>query len=380
MKKEKIMIITGWVFPGTGGSIAVLNNLLTYFKKDEVILVGRPHVIDNTQKWDSYLPRLYQLKAILPPKGRTNKYRRFIAIPHIIGQLKQIAKEEKCTKIFSVFPDEFLMYAAYRLSKQLDLPFYTWFHNTYLDNRQGFWKKIAARWQPLFFDHATINFVMSEGLRDYYKGIYPTVNFEPLEHGFVIPKVTHTLVPKPNGKIKFMFSGSLNASCIDASMRLFRHIIANPNYELHIFTGDPRFLDIYDIKGDNVHLYGFVAWSEFLRMLPQFDIMLLPHGFTGGQSEAEYKTIFPTRTIPLLYSNRPILAHSPPNVFLTEFLRKHDCAEVVDVIDTKTIQKAIDTLIDDDNRRNQLTKNAIKTAAFFDVNRIGKKLKQLIFD
>jgi len=177
-----------------------------------------------------------------------------------------------------------------------------------------------------------------------------------------------------------MFSGSLNQSCLDASLRLFKLIMANPNYELHVFTKDINLLDHYNIKGENVTQYGFVPWNEFLSKLPEFDIMLLPHGFEGGQTEAEYRTIFPTRTIPLLYSNRPILAHSPPHAFLTNFLKKHDCAEVVDTKDPQAIQAAIDRLIQNNERSSQLTKNALNTSAFFDIKRTGKKLKEIIFD
>ncbi len=372
------MIVAGWVFPGTGGTIAVLNNIVEYFSPEEAILVGRPHLLNDKQQWGTHLPKLYHLNPLLPPKGRTNKYRRLLGMRRVERRLKQIAKAENCTRILSIFPDEFVMRAACNVSKQLDLPFYTWFHNTYLDNRHGYWLKLAERWQPEFFDHAKVNFVMSEGLQSYYREVYPHIKFEPLEHGFVIPEVTYQAPPQPKGKIKFMFSGSLNESCMDASIRLFKHIIANPDYELHVFTSNNNFLDEYGITGQNVVRYGFVPWSEFIKKLPEFDVMLLPHGFDGGQTDAEYRTIFPTRTIPLLYSNRPILAHSPAHAFLSDFLKKRDCAEVVEVKDAQAIQTAIDTLIHNENRRNQLVKNAIDTAAFFDVNRIGKKLKSII--
>ena len=378
--KEKVMIVAGWVFPGTGGTIAILNNLVEYFSPEEAILVGRPHLLNDEQEWPSHLPKLHHFTPLLPPKGRMNKWRRLLGMKRLERQLKQIAKVEKCTRILSIFPDEFAMRAAYNVSKELDLPFYTWFHNTYLDNREGYWLKLAKRWQPAAFDHARVNFVMSEGMRDFYREVYPDLKFEPLEHGFVIPEVTYNPpAHSPQGKTKFMFSGSLNASCMDASMRLFKHIIANPNYELHLFTRDIRYLDEYGISGENVVRHGFHPLSEFVKRLHEFDIMLLPHGFEGGQTEAEYRTIFPTRTVPLLYSNRPILAHSPPHAFLSDFLKKRDCAEVVETKDTQAIQTAIDTLIENEERRNQLIKNALETSSFFDVNRIGKKLKETLF-
>ena len=55
-----------------------------------------------------------------------------------------------------------------------------------------------------------------------------------------------------------------------------------------------------------------------------------PHGFAGPLVPEEYLTIFPTKTIDYLLSQRPILAHMPADSFIAEFYRRHDCALVVD--------------------------------------------------
>jgi len=96
------MIVTGWVFPGTGGTIAILNNLVEYFSPEEAILVGRPHLLNDDQKWPSHLPKLYQINPILPPKGRSNKWRRLLGMRRVQGHIKRIAKAENCTRILSV--------------------------------------------------------------------------------------------------------------------------------------------------------------------------------------------------------------------------------------------------------------------------------------
>ena len=57
------------------------------------------------------------------------------------------------------------------------------------------------------------------------------------------------------------------------------------------------------------------------------DVLLLPHGFSDPNFAAEeVLTIFPTKAIDYLASGRPMLAHSPPDSYLTRFLLENDCA------------------------------------------------------
>lgn len=293
--------------------------------------------------------------------------------------METLAKAEKCTSILVVFPDEFYMNAAYKVSKKLNLPFYTWFHNTYLDNRTGLLKAVAKRLQPRFFNHARTNFVMSDGMNNYYKKAYPELSFTTLTHGFVIPEVEYQPFTPNQETVRFLFSGSISESCIDATVRQIKTIIKNPNYHVHLFTGNPMSeFEMHGISGDNVHHEGFVTMEELTNAFKKFDIMLLPHGFDGKRTDVEYKTIFPTRTIPILYSNRPIFAHSPKGAFLTDFLRENDCAEIVDEKDENAINEAVNRLLTDDKRREQLVKNALKTAQIFDLRRVSQQLKNTI--
>ena len=57
--------------------------------------------------------------------------------------------------------------------------------------------------------------------------------------------------------------------------------------------------------------------------LRQYDVVVLTHGFNGAYGDVEYRTIFPTRAIPMLLSGRPMLVHSPPGAYLTEFFREN---------------------------------------------------------
>jgi len=121
-----------------------------------------------------------------------------------------------------------------------------------------------------------------------------------------------------------------------------------------------------------------VAYDEVTATLQSHDILLLPHGLSGGWSDAEYATIFPTRTISYLLAGRPILAHTRSDCFLTRWLREHDCAEIVDRADERALSDALDRLRDDTPRREQLVRNACAAARQFHAPVVAAKLREIV--
>lgn len=375
---SKILLVSWGVFPGTAGSCVIVNNIARAFGKNELVIVGETPSNDSANVWGGELPKLVHLDGYTLPSRRGVRYTKWISYPQLVKKIKALAIKEGCTAVLAIFPDEFWMFLAYRVSKALDLPFYTWFHNTYLDNRTGLRRQLAKYLQPRFFRHAKVNFVMSEGMKNLLSEKYPGVEFTTLVHGFEIPDVEYKKVPDVKEKVKFLFSGSVNESCRDACERMFKQILNRPNSELYISSGNTAFVEQMGLSGDSLHVNAFLPFVEFEKKLGDYDIMLLPHGFDGLRSEAEYKTIFPTRTIPLLYSNRPILAHSPKGSFLTEFLLEHDCAEVVQSKSSHDMESAIIKLLCDKSRVEELVKNAIQTSQYFDLEKVAQQLKEQI--
>lgn len=372
----KILLISWGVFPSTGGSTVIVNNIARAFSKNEMVIVGEKPTVQSKKRWDEDFPNLYYVEPFAEGESKKGiRFRYWGRARRLQKEIEHILKKENCDRLLCIFPNEFYMYLGYRISKKFNIPFYTWFHNTYLDNRRGILKLLANFLQPKFFSHASQNFVMSEGMKNFYVQRYPNYNFKPLVHGFEIPDNPIQEIPKPKELIKFLFSGSINDSCLDATVRLFKYLATRKDAELHVYSGNGAILKQLGIESTNIIIHDFIPLKEFEKKLELYDIMLLPHGFEGMRTEAEYKTIFPTRTIPLLYSNRPILAHSPPGAFLTDFLKNHDCAEVVEEKSIKAIELAIDKLVNDVGRRNILVANAMQTARMFDLNNVAKLIK-----
>lgn len=88
--------------------------------------------------------------------------------------------------------------------------------------------------------------------------------------------------------------------------------------------------------------------------------------------------MFPTKTIEYLFSGRPILAHTPPGCFLTEFLRAHACALVIDRADPEVVMEGVSRIVNDDELRASLVRNALVTAGMFRAEEVASHLRHVL--
>jgi len=376
---DKILLVSWGVFPMPTGSSIIVNNLASSFTKDQMTIIGEQDISRSNIGWPIDNPEIRYINPNINIKGRGQTHLRWLNIFKVINHIYQVAKDEKITKVLCVFPDDFYLFACYIATKRLNLPLYTWFHNTYLDNYKGYRKLFAFWFQPLIFKFSKKVFVMSDGMLKFYSNKYSGLDFETLVHGFPLPKIDaieQESSKKYQEKIKFLFSGSLNESCRDASVRLMKVILNNPAYEVHVFTGNHQSdFEKFGLNGSNFIYHGFIPLEELYDKFSSFDILLLPHGFLGGRTDIEFKTIFPTRTIPLLISGKPILAHTPKGVFLTEFLKENDCAFIVDEPTESLIISKINHIIENPEEVILKVKNALITSKKFDLESISNQLK-----
>ena len=69
---------------------------------------------------------------------------------------------------------------------------------------------------------------------------------------------------------------------------------------------------------------------------------------------------------PLLeVTGKPLIVHSPEGAFLSEFVRKHQCAALVDQPGKAAILKALDRISSDEHYQQDLTEAARRTLRLF---------------
>ncbi len=303
---------------------------------------------------------------------------RLLLFPITLIRLWLICKREKCEQVVGVFPNEYYLSLALFVSWLTGARFYSYFHNTYLDNRSGVKLRYAKWLQPRVFDRSETVFVMSDGMKKIWDQMYPDESFVSLVHTFneqVVEPVISDVIPDD---FRIALMGNLNNSNREAMGRMKCILETFPKCKVVTYSGvpDQMFADL-GLTGDRV-TNTKAPYDEVVDRLREFDLLFLPHGFSGGLKPIEYETIFPTRTIPYLLSGIPIIAHMPPGAFLTDWIRENDCAELVDTPDAEAICNAVRRLKNDVARRAELVANANKAVQMFQAPEVADRFRTIL--
>ena len=317
----KILLISWTLPPETTGSAVIVGNLAKQFNADEMIVIGeKPHSRPPVS-WHNEWPRLVYIASALPPTWRGARWWRRLQLPMMLLRSMFLIRKTECSAIIVVFPNEEFLFLGYILASWTGLPMYAYFHNTYLENRSGSSLPFARWLQARIFSKAKHVFVMSEGMVELYRKRYPQLRCSALVHSFneKIPAIE--TVPEPHSPLRLVICGNINASCRDATTRFCEAIAHMKDVSLTFLSGTPRtLLEDLGLLRNGTH-FETVSRDHVINRLREADIVVLPHGFTGESAPEEYGTMFPTKTIEYLISGRPILAHTPPDCYLTRFRR-----------------------------------------------------------
>lgn len=379
----KILLVSWSILPQSGGTSVIVENLAKNFSKDEMVVLGSKTMFQNNDikrgaaqsEFRYFFTEMYLF-------GRGYRYftwfRKWRYQP-LVRHIEQVIQTEKIDHVIGVYPNPFYCLAACQAAKNLGVPFSSYFHNTYVEN-VAITDPKAESIQAEIFDYSKHIFVMSKGMERFYARKYQLDKFIPLVHTFDQFPDESKLTGIPKGEkehYKLVAIGNFNESNLDASKRLLSAIKNNPKFSLSVYTHVPKLL--LQQRGLDTSLFehkGSVAPEQIHEELQKYDICVLTHGFTGGYGEVEYKTIFPTRTIPFLLSGKPIFAHSPKGSFLNDFIKENNCAELVDVTDESEIIKKLEQLCFDESRQKELVASAKKTSQMFYGKNVAHFLKE----
>jgi hypothetical protein len=371
------------VSPEPSGDAFVVNGLLSQFDPSEVVVAAErwpANPTDQTHLATGHRVHFVTTKWTWPKRGqRFVHWVRWALLPRTVARLTKIAKRERCEIVFANFPDAHLLMASYIVATRLRLALFPFFHNTYCENRRGAGRLLASWLQRRVFRRAGVVFVMSEGMKEEWQALYSGVQFEPLVHTFNGPVPPFRALPHiDRTRVRLGYLGLVSQANLDALQRIVQVVNESEDLHLAIYSGSPTWqLENQGLFGPRIR-HEQPTDAQLQDALQSNDILLLPHGLTGGLASIEYRTIFPTRTIPYLLSGRPIVAYSAKGSFLSRWLRKHDCAEVVEDPDPAMLRAAIDGLCADSRRREQLARNALAAAENFRASRVVAEMKRII--
>jgi glycosyltransferase involved in cell wall biosynthesis len=376
---ERLLLLSWKIPPDTSGSGIIVGNLAKQFSPEELVLAGEHPYRRPAVAWKDEWPEIVYLTTGWPDTRRGARFWRKVQFPALVLRCLQTIKRHRCTSMMVTFPSEEFLLAGYVTSLLTGIPMYAYFHNTYVEQRRpgSIHFRFAAWVQSRVFRRAVHTFVMSSGMVELYRERYPDLECSALVHSFNEDIPEFTPPPRPGNPPRFVLCGNVNDSCADAAVRMCA-AIAHIKGALTIVSGTSKdSLQRLGILNAGVR-YETVSRDVVLNYLRDADIVVLPHGFSGGLSEEEYRTIFPTKTIELLISGRPILAHAPPRCYLTRFLRERDCALVVDAPQVEAVLAGIERLRSDADLRSHLVRNALHAAESFRASRIACTMRTRI--
>jgi glycosyltransferase involved in cell wall biosynthesis len=371
----KILLVSWTLPPEPTGSAVIVGNLAKQFRSSEMVIVGERPGRSPDVIWSDDWPRLVHIALGWPVDWRGARWWRRLQMPYMLFRSLLLAIRHRCNNVMAVFPNEEYVLVGYLTALLTGGAFYPYFHNTWLENRNGRTRGFSRWLQSHVFARADHVFVMSEGMLELYRERYPGLKCSALLHSFNEEIPAFSPPPEPGSPLQLTICGNINESRRDAAVRAGEAIADVHDTELTLLTGISRaYLEGIGLLREGVG-YETVSRDDVLNRLRQADIVVLPHGFTGGYSEEEYRTIFPTRTIEYLICGRPILAHSPADSYLTRFLKEHECALVVDNPSVPELVEAIERLRSDAVLRSRLTRNALRAAKLFESKSVAAEFR-----
>jgi glycosyltransferase involved in cell wall biosynthesis len=132
------------------------------------------------------------------------------------------------------------------------------------------------------------------------------------------------------------------------------------DWELHLYTPvDLSHPSQARWSHQRIKPHGWVDQRTLQHGISDADILFLPFSF---REEERYATerAFPAKTADYLASGKPILVLAPEYSSVAKYLRRHDCAAVVDKLDQEMLARAISDISKSEQRRRELSKNALQ--------------------
>jgi glycosyltransferase involved in cell wall biosynthesis len=101
--------------------------------------------------------------------------------------------------------------------------------------------------------------------------------------------------------------------------------------------------------------------EEIPRVQQAADILFLPLAFASPYPGV-IRTSAPTKMGEYLAAGRPVLIHAPPDAFICQYFRQHNCGLVVDKNDALALAQAIERILENAELRRDLSAAACERA------------------
>ena len=380
----KILLISHRPPPCKAGAALVLYRLFKMFPEDSYVVLAtsfyKKHTDFNPQL---QLPGKYYYSIGITASRAYTKWiavLEWFLVPYMLIRCLYVIKKEKISKIV-VHPitGTFLL-TAYFAHKVTKIPIYPYMLDLFEENSNkiGIRAIMAGPVERMAMGVASNVFVMSEGMQAHYFSKY-NIKTVLLPHPIDLDEFGRQSENNFQRKEKYtilLTAGQIYNLQMDAIVNLVQVIRVMPEIEFHIYTRlTIRTLMKYGICGENIIYHEHIDPEILNKVYKQADILFLPNSLNPAYSEI-LRTASPVKMTEYLASGVPILVHAPAYAYISWYARKHGWGLVVDKRNGEGLKRAILNLISDKSLREELVKNAQKTALLHDQNRVVRIFKK----
>ncbi|MBF0529067.1 MAG: hypothetical protein HQK55_07320 [Deltaproteobacteria bacterium] len=361
--------------PSWSGQAVMIGRILESMDPNDYCLIS---VADYSQDGpgNDFISRLPGKYYHLPPEKKINWRENTKPIHHLNKiwaimsrgrRIARILKAEGCEVVVAGTGDHVDLPAALVAGRLSGVPFYPYLFDDYLEQwrHDPMFFNLAQRINPLIYKFAAgaiaPNEFMADKIQKQY-GLTPTIVRNPCPEN-VQESISPNLYTNEE-EIVVLYSGAIYQvnfgplKCLKEAMDL----TGRPNLKLHLYTAQPEdYLACHGISGNHVVYVGHVPPSRIGTVQASSHINFLPLGFDTPYPEI-VKTSSPGKLGDYLASGAPILAQVPEDSFVSYYLKKHDCAVVVNECDPAALAAGLTKIIQDRQLRRKISSNARERA------------------
>ena len=187
------------------------------------------------------------------------------------------------------------------------------------------YKKKAVKLENEIFSNCKNILVISDGMKDYYYEKY-RFNCATIKHSISLDALNISPSPQNELKNNIFWGGEIYSINKNSIARISEaRLKFGLNFELTCNLSIDQ-LESKDINVENVIIESY-KYADYINAVRRSSYLLLALDWPDETNVhySELSTIFPTKTLEYLMSQRPIIVHCPEDYYIARFFKKYDC-------------------------------------------------------
>lgn len=384
------MVVSQTFPPLIGGTPILLTNLLRAYPGNVVAAAGYSHYSREDSAFTPPCKTVY----LRPPSVRLFElaYDRLIARASIAlyQWIKYLARKWHPSVILAASPGVFFFISAFRVARDLGIPFYAHMHDLWEENYrpQGgndFLKRgaMTAQWEKVILAQSQRVLCMTEHQQDFYSRKYG-VETDLLPHTVPpddLAKAPREMLPATRPKKTVLFTGNLYPDMnMDALRVLARASELLPeDFELLFCTNaSVAELSALDIGSSRLKV-GWFPREELRKLQSSAHVLVAPLSHKNASAD-EVRTVFSTKLLEYMISGRPTLVFAPTDSFHAWSARRGHWAHVVDRDDPEALAIGIRSLSEREDLARRVVCGSLAEARRRDARIQARRLYEWVLE